>query len=71
MSDNDALRELTRRHFFRACGYGLGTIGLSAILNDKPSVVTGRARLDRPSGAWQTRPTDGPQPANGAVCLRN
>lgn len=35
MSDNDALRELTRRHFFRACGYGLGTIGLSAILNDK------------------------------------
>src|SRR3954471_15561619 len=31
---DEYLRTITRRHFFRNCGLGLGTVGLASLLND-------------------------------------
>ena len=33
LSDNALTLARTRRHFFRDCGVGLGTVALSALLN--------------------------------------
>ncbi|GIV08847.1 MAG: sulfatase [Fimbriimonadales bacterium] len=32
---SDALKQMTRRHFFRVCGYGIGALALNALLNEK------------------------------------
>jgi hypothetical protein len=33
--DQEALKAITRRYFFRVCGYGIGALALNALLNEK------------------------------------
>ncbi|MCS6919967.1 MAG: DUF1501 domain-containing protein, partial [Fimbriimonadales bacterium] len=33
--DSEALKQMTRRHFFRVCGYGIGALALNALMNEK------------------------------------
>ncbi|MEN3001902.1 MAG: DUF1501 domain-containing protein [Armatimonadota bacterium] len=33
--DQETLKQITRRHFFRVCGYGIGALALNALMNEK------------------------------------
>ncbi len=33
--DSEALKRITRRHFFKVCGYGIGALALNALLDEK------------------------------------
>ncbi len=48
-SQREALRAITRRHFFKESGIGLGTLALSALLND-PSTSSGSPRVQSRGG---------------------
>ena len=47
ITEREALREVTRRHFFRQCGVGLGSIALANLMG-----------LDRHALAWANNPGD-------------
>src|SRR5215208_6037213 len=51
MGDSLALHALTRRHFFRNCSVGLGTIALASLLTDR---VAGRCEAGPGSQAPAT-----------------
>src|SRR5947208_2847829 len=68
------LLTLTRRHFFRECGVGVGKIALAALLTD---ALTARARADEaspsltpgyPRGGWtEGRTPLSPRPPHHAA----
>jgi hypothetical protein len=49
MNENDELRRLTRRHFFRQSGLGIGSAALASLLND--SLFAETAGLHHPAKA--------------------
>src|SRR5262245_55086046 len=40
--DSERLRTITRRHFFKQSGFGIGTLALSALLNEKMFAYEGQ-----------------------------
>jgi hypothetical protein len=51
--ETDALRALTRRHFFSRCALGLGSIALGSLLNDRRALAAGPAKLANPMAPKQ------------------
>ena len=60
----DALRDLTRRHFFQTAGFGLGSIALSSLFGQEQASLSGIANryVD-----LTLAPDDAPKIADGGV----
>jgi hypothetical protein len=48
-----ALKDITRRHFFREAGFGLGTVALASLMNERLLAFT--PKPTRPSRSLRIR----------------
>ncbi|HYE74525.1 MAG TPA: DUF1501 domain-containing protein [Blastocatellia bacterium] len=46
--EQDKIRDVTRRHFFKQTGFGIGSVALTSLLNDKLFAASQQAQLPKP-----------------------
>src|SRR5690349_14344694 len=65
---DEPLKSITRRHFFRQCGIGVGTLALTALMNEELFAATLDGKPD-PAHPLAPKPVHFPAKAKNVIFL--